>query len=115
MTSNVRRFLLIGLVVACAAVVVAWTSISPSSDRHWIPEQARLPEASIRGDSVRIRNVRDFTYTARQNFTSRYDDRDYDLGKLVSVWYVLTPFTERWRGPASSVDWSFRRTCCNYP
>jgi hypothetical protein len=102
MTSNVRRFLLIGLVVACAAVVVAWSSISPSSDRHWIPEQTRLPQASIRGDSVRIHNVRDFTYTARHDFTSRYDDRAYDLGKLVSVWYVLTPFTERWRGPAHS-------------
>ena len=102
MTSNVRRFLLIGLVVACAAVVVAWTSISPSTDRPWIPEQARVPHATMHGDSVRIRNVRDFTYTARQSFTSKYDDRSYDLGKLVSVWYVLTPFTERWRGPAHS-------------
>jgi hypothetical protein len=51
---------------------------------------------------VRIRNVRDFDYSGRQTFTARYSDRMYDLSKLTSVWYVLTPFSRRWRGPAHS-------------
>jgi len=29
-------------------------------------------------------------------------DRTYDLDKLLSVWYVLTPFSKEWRGPAHS-------------
>jgi hypothetical protein len=76
--------------------------MSPSGDRDWIPEQAVLPEASIEGPTVRVRNVRSFAYTARASFTPRYSDRTFDLDKLTSVWYVLTPFNESWRGPAHS-------------
>lgn len=102
MNQRVRRFLWVGIVIACAAVVMAWTSLAPRGDRVWIPEQARLPEAAIDGNVATIRNVRDFKYTARQTFAPAYSDRSYDLNKLQSVWYVLTPFTERWRGPAHS-------------
>src|SRR5687767_8908775 len=102
MTQNVRRYLLIGLVLACAVVVMAWTAIDPRGDRRWIPEQETLPAASIDGPIVRIANVRNFAYTGRRDFTPSYDSRTYDLGKLVSVWYVLTPFSDRWRGPAHS-------------
>lgn len=102
MTHNARRFLLIGLVLACAVAVLAWTALEPRGDRRWIPEQATLPTASIDGPIVRIGNVRNFVYTGRRDFTPLYDTRTYDLGKLVSVWYVLTPFSDRWRGPAHS-------------
>jgi hypothetical protein len=102
MTQSARRFLLIGLVLAVALVVSAWTAIDPRSDRRWIPEQAELPYASVHGDTVRIGNVRNFSYTARSTFSPAYDTRSYDLNKLVSVWYVLTPFSDRWRGPAHS-------------
>jgi hypothetical protein len=102
MSSNTRRFLLIGLVLGCAVVVMAWTAIDPRADRNWIPEQAVLPSATMSGPAVRIGNVRNFTYTARSVFRPAYDTRSYDLDKLVSVWYVLTPFSDRWRGPAHS-------------
>jgi len=102
MTQNARRYLLIGLVLAGAAAVTAWTAIEPRSDRRWIPEQAVLPHAAIGGRTVRIGNVRNFEYVARHDFTVRYDERNYDLTKLVSVWYVLTPFSDSWRGPAHS-------------
>lgn len=102
MTNNTRRFLLIGLVLFCAVAVMAWTALEPRGDRRWIPEQATLPTASIDGPIVRIGNVRNFAYTGRRDFTPSYATRSYDLGKLVSVWYVLTPFSDRWRGPAHS-------------
>jgi hypothetical protein len=102
MTANTRRFLLIGLVLVGAAVIMAWTSIEPRGDRRWIPEQGRLPVSSVEGRTVRISNVRNFHYVARGDFTPSYDSRTYDLDKLQSVWYVLTPFSDRWRGPAHS-------------
>jgi hypothetical protein len=101
MTANTRKFL-IGLVIGSAVVVLAWTSIRPRDDREWIPEQAVLPIPEVKGNTVRIRNVRNFTYTGRKEFTANYDDRTYDLSKLTSVWYVLTPFSAKWRGPAHS-------------
>ena len=102
MTQSVRRFLWMGIVLACAAVVMGWISVAPRGDRTWIPEQSQPAQATIDGNVVRIHGVRDFRYSARHTFEPAYDDRSYDLGKLVSVWYVLTPFNERWRGPAHS-------------
>jgi hypothetical protein len=101
-THSVRRFLWMGIVLACAAVVMGWVSLAPRGDRVWIPEQARLAEAVITGNAVHVHNVRDFRYTARHTFAPAYADRSYDLGKLTSVWYVLTPFNQSWRGPAHS-------------
>jgi hypothetical protein len=102
MTTTTRKFLLIGLVIACAATALAWTGVHPRADRTWIPEQAVMPIAEIDGNTVRIRNVRNFRYTGRKEFTPDYDDRTYDLRKLATVWYVLTPFSMKWRGPAHS-------------
>jgi hypothetical protein len=51
---------------------------------------------------VRVDSVRNFAYTARDRFTPAYDSRTYDLDKLTGVWFVLTPFSKSWRGPAHS-------------
>ena len=99
------RLLKIALVGLAALVVTGgvWIgSQSPRGDRTWIPEQAVLAEATIDRGVARVHNLRDFSYTARTEFTVRYADRTYDLNKLTSVWYVLTPFNDDWRGPAHS-------------
>ncbi|MEX2177165.1 MAG: DUF4105 domain-containing protein [Gemmatimonadaceae bacterium] len=85
-----------------AVTLVIWYSIRPSSDRQWIPEQAEMASATFTADTVAIRNIRNFTYTARGEFQPAYADRTYDLNALTSVWYVLTPFSRNWRGPAHS-------------
>ena len=92
-------------ILAFGALVIAiaiWYAIRPRGDREWIPEQAVLPIAVIEGDSVIVRNVRANNYTTRTAFTPAYADRTYDLSTLTSVWYVLTPFSDRWRAPAHS-------------
>lgn len=81
---------------------ISWRSVRPRADRVWIPEQARAPQFTFDGRIVRIANVRSFRYTARHDFTPRYVDRAYDLDKLRSVSYVLTPFYMSFRGPAHS-------------
>ena len=59
-----------------------------------------MAHADIRGDSVFVTHIRNFSYTAEEEFTPAYDDRAYDLNNLESVWFVVTPFSKRWRGPA---------------
>lgn len=102
MSVSIKRYVCVGAAAGIMASALLWFSIHPRSDREWIPEQAVLPEANIQGNVAHIRNMRDFTYTARSDFTPHYADRSYDLNKLTSVWYVLTPFSEDWRGPAHS-------------
>jgi len=100
--ARARRALLAGTILLIAAALVAWSSVTPRGDRAWIPEQTRLPEASVDGHLVTVRNVRNFRFTARHQFVPRYEDKVYDLDKLNSVWYVLTPFSRTWEGMAHS-------------
>jgi hypothetical protein len=90
---------LIGLVVALASLA-GWTSIRPSNSREWASDQAVLARAEIAGSTVRIHDLRNFEPTPDGVSTPAYDDRVYDLDRITSVWYVLTPFSKDWRGPA---------------
>jgi hypothetical protein len=100
---RLRRVLLsaaIAATVAATAGAAGLATVRPSNDRVWAPEHAVLPSADIAGDSVRIRRVRNFAHTAEDQFTPAYEDRSYDLSKLESAWFIVTPFSRWWRGPA---------------
>ncbi|MDR5781021.1 DUF4105 domain-containing protein [Caballeronia sp. LZ065] len=56
----------------------------------WVEEYARTASAIWRDDIVRIRNVRHFTYRARDDYTPSYFDADYDLARLHSVDLVVS-------------------------
>lgn len=99
-----------GLAVRIAALAVTvgailWLTLvapqKPRAERAWVPEHRRLARAEFHGDSlVTIHDMRDFTYTSETDFTERYFEGTYDLDKLESAWFILTPFSTRWRGPA---------------
>ena len=73
--------------------------VRPSNDREWVPEQAVLPFAYFSGDTVRLRNLRNFRYTGGET-SPAWADRTYDLSRIESVWYIVSPFSSEWRGPA---------------
>lgn len=50
-----------------------------------------------RGDSLGIANVRD---ADPRTHAPSWSTRRYDLAQLDSVWLVVAPFSEGWRGPA---------------
>ena len=54
------------------------------------------------GHLVHVRDVRAFDYRSEFDFDARWADRTYDLDRIASVWFVLVPLSERWRGPAHS-------------
>lgn len=91
-----------GLGALLAVVGVAWFSIQPTHDRTWLVEQSVLPRAEFNGSLVRLRGVRNNTYTSRTVFTPSWTERTLDLNRLEAAWFVLTPFSTRWRGPAHS-------------
>lgn len=88
--------------VLLLAYVALRLSTRPTHDRTWRPEQARLPHVTFEGSRVHVRDVRDFTFRSATDFTPAYRDRTYDLDKLQRVWFVLSPFSREWRGPAHS-------------
>lgn len=95
------------VLLGCTGVLLlAWTALRvttrPTHERAWRPEQARLPEVRMEGGLVHVRNVRDFTFRSATDFTPAYRDRTYDLARVQRVWFVLSPFSRGWRGPAHS-------------
>ncbi|MGH7446220.1 MAG: DUF4105 domain-containing protein [Longimicrobiales bacterium] len=90
-----------GLVgVAVLTATIGWTSIVPSHERDWLPEQRLLPRARFHDHHVTIANVRDFRWGPGAHVRPRWEERTYDLDEIESVWYVLTPFSRDQRGPA---------------
>jgi hypothetical protein len=82
--------------LALVAIGVWWSGLTPSNERAWQPEVARLAYATINGDMVTVHNIRNFDYRTETDFTPAYYDRTYDLttldsGDLVAVY---------WMGPA---------------
>lgn len=70
---------------------------TPSLDRNWNLDQKILPEMSFSGNIVSIKNIRNFTYKTTDDYKVNYYDKDYDLDKIESLYYIIEPF--------SNFDW----------
>ena len=89
-----------------ALVLAWWLSISPSNEREWQPDVARLPLARMEGDIVHIDNVRDFDYRSSDDFVERWETRSYDLSRVEGV----DLFISHWGSPLIAhtfVSWDF--------
>jgi hypothetical protein len=96
-----RLFLVIvGLLAVAGAVWLA--ARRPSNERVWSPDHAVLPTGHFDGSRVRIVGVRNFRYGTDGAVRPAFEDRTYELDRLESVWFVLVPFSARWRAPAHS-------------
>ena len=91
---------ILGLVALSVATFAVLAFIHPRADRSWVPQHAVMTHAELRGDSASLHRLRNFTYTSLDAFSPGYDDRRYDLTKLETVWFIVTPFSKQWRGPA---------------
>lgn len=69
-------------VVPFVVVLAWWLSIAPSNERDWQSDVARLPSATIAGDRVTIRNVRNFAYPSATTVVERWETRNYDLSRI---------------------------------
>ena len=65
-TSRRAALAAITFAIVVLAIVIALAAGQPRSDRHWIPQQAVMAHADIRGDSVFVKHVRNFSYTAEE-------------------------------------------------
>jgi hypothetical protein len=83
-----------------------WRSIPASNDREWLPDVARPPTATFDGDLVTIHDVRNFDYASELDYTERWEERTYDLSKLVAV----DLFLSYWGSPLIAhtiMSWAF--------
>ena len=99
-TASVSAFALLpwpGTAIAALAIfavlVILFLRIPASNDRNWQPEVSVTPHATVNGDLVTIRGVRNFDYRSSSDFTPRWEERTYDLRKLDSVDIIAVYWT----------------------
>lgn len=71
-----------------------WYSIKPSHTRKWAPDQLLLPWAEIRGDEVRVKNIRHFVYESETDYVPGYYDQSFLVSQLRRVYFLFTPFKQ---------------------
>jgi hypothetical protein len=86
--------------IAILAGSISWTTARPAHDRDWSLDHGRVPFAELTGDELTIRNFRNFRWGPNGVVNANWETRHYDLSRVETVWYVLTPFSASWRGPA---------------
>ena len=80
-----RRRTLVGFALVWAVLLIWWSTIKPSNERHWQPDVAVLPSATVEGDRMTLHNIRNFEYRTDTDFTPRYYDKTFDLKQLDEV------------------------------
>lgn len=93
---RVKDWRALAAVGAPFAVILIWfILIQPSNDRVWSPEMARLLTYTRDGDTLTVKNVRNFDWTEPDTANERWETRRYSLAQLKSV-DVLSLY---WKGP----------------
>lgn len=88
------------LAVGIGLAVFLLSRGAPRNDRDWAADHARPARATIDGDEVHIRDLRDFRHFPGGRFEEGYRDDTYSLAAARRVWFVLAPFANRFRGLA---------------
>jgi hypothetical protein len=88
------RFRLCGTVYALAfvAVFIWFARIAPSNDRDFAPDVAHGVTGVLRGDTLTLQNVRNFSWTSPKVFSEVWEERRYDLATLESADFYLVYF-----------------------
>jgi Domain of unknown function (DUF4105) len=79
-----------------AAIVVWWSTVTPSNDRDWQPDVARSVIATIDDDRLVVSNVRNFNWRSDTDFDQRWEERTYSLSHVSNVDLILS----YWAGEA---------------
>jgi hypothetical protein len=82
-----------GFAVAFAALLWWWRRIPASNARLWADDVAEMTSGSVADDRVTLYHVRNFDWRGRNDYTPRWETREFDLRQLRSVDLILSYWT----------------------
>jgi len=71
--------------IAVAVVLVWWLNLAPSNNRPWRADVRELASATVDGNQVTIRNVRNFRYRSENDYDPFWETRVYDLSEIKAL------------------------------
>lgn len=88
-------FVLIFIAILLFVFVLLWSK-KPNKQDNWREEFKVLSQAEFLGDSVNIKNIRNFRYDiTEKNNKIGYYDKVYNLNEISRAWFVVVPFKEK--------------------
>jgi len=88
---SIFKKILLGIALLLLVVVLYSLFQTPSNDRNWAEDQKLLPSAVFEGDTVIVKNVRNFEYKSETDYIPSYYDVTVKLSDLESVDYIVEP------------------------
>lgn len=73
------------LLLTVAASTIWYQTIQPKADRVWAFDVAHTVQAHVNGQTVEMKNVRDFEWTSIDTANASWEARSFDLQKLASA------------------------------
>ena len=89
-----RRWILAAIIIAVAYAAWHFLALRPQTHLDWAADQAVMPHVEFDSRTVRVRNVRNFSWRNETEFSPAYYDATYDLDQLVSMDYAVAPFSK---------------------
>lgn len=90
------RFSWLAYAAVAGMLLAWWNTLTPSHERVWADDVARLLQSDINGNKVVLRNVRNFDWRSETDYTPHWETRRYDLDRLANA----DLFLSYWMGPA---------------
>jgi hypothetical protein len=87
---------LLGFAAAMTLLLIWWGQLRPSNDRIWADDVAQMTTGTLDGNRLTLHNVRNFDWRSDNEYTQRWESRDYDLDRLESVDMIMS----YWSGQA---------------
>jgi hypothetical protein len=88
-----RSHWLAAIALSIGVVYLMTLTQRPSNDRDWVEEQSRTPSIQFDGNRVRVLNVRNNLYRTETDFDVAYEDQDFRVSELTSVWFIVQKFS----------------------
>ncbi len=104
-TFKILAYILLAPIVLYLVVyAILAVFIHPSMERDWSPDQAVLATAIFEeGDKVLVKNIRNINYRTTTDYDVSYYDKEFDLSKIDSVWFMVEPFKGHGAGAAHTL------------
>jgi len=75
-------------------ILLIFVSIRPSNIRDWQENVKILPYAEINDNLVTLYNIRNASYTSKENYDLHYYDKTFNLDDLDSLDFIYVPFSD---------------------
>ncbi|WP_395666723.1 DUF4105 domain-containing protein [Methylocella sp.] len=86
------RNALVAYGAAFLGLLLWWSTIQPSNDRDFAPDVAHGVTGVLRGDTLTLENVRNFSWRSPDDFDENWEERSYDLSTLEGADFYLVYF-----------------------